>query len=77
MNDWNKDLYVVTDLLNIPRENITFCSNQNKSDFLPEDILFHLDDDEIELLGLLEKKRTIGIDVTKSNWMKECHYKLY
>ena len=44
--DWNNDLYLVSDSLGIPRENIYFMNSTPKYKFfINKDFIWHLDDD--------------------------------
>src|ERR1044072_6402064 len=49
----NDALFKVTDSLGIPRDRIRFCNGQPKADYLARtNVLWHLDDDIIELDNL-------------------------
>ena len=63
--DFNKDLFLVSDSLDIPRQQIHFTEHEDKHIFLKyNNFLFHLDDDVIELELLEENTNVIPI----------CHY---
>lgn len=74
--DWNGDLFKVSDSLGIPRDKVIFCDNGNKSDFINKEVTFHLDDDELELMNLLDNNRYIGIDVNNPRWRELCNKRL-
>lgn len=66
----NHDLWELTDKIGIARENVYFLNHLNwKADFLlefAEKLIFHLDDDEMEIEELI-KKRLNAIQVKGQN----------
>jgi hypothetical protein len=55
----NQQLYDVAEECGIPKENIVFTEHVDKIVFLKDkEFLFHLDDDEYELIKILESKDT-------------------
>ncbi|WP_313636247.1 hypothetical protein [Empedobacter sp.] len=64
----NSDLYKITDSLNIPRENIIFTEMEEKSKFLDESFICHLDDDWTVIQDLEINSKVKPIDVLQSDW---------
>lgn len=76
-NPTNEDLYNVTDKLGIPRYKIRFTCMRNKAEYLfGTDILWHLDDDSLELELINEQTNVFGIDVNGKNWKQICNLSL-
>lgn len=52
--NWNDDLYIVADVVEIPKENIHFCNLKPKHEFFLENSDFdaHLDDDPDDIQGI-------------------------
>lgn len=71
--DWNDDLFLISDLLSIPRERVIFTNGKNKHTFLPENCLLHLDDDAIELNSINRTRGMIGISCWQTtSWKNKC-----
>ena len=68
----NSDLFEVTDKLGIPRENIIFTEMEEKSKFLTDDFIFHLDDDYTVLYDLRANTKVPGVSVFKSAYKNKC-----
>lgn len=71
----NDGLFKVTDSLDIPRDRIRFCNGQPKADYLARtNVLWHLDDDIIELENLKYNQdvTAIGILVKSLSWKANC-----
>ena len=69
----HNDLFKVADNLGIPRENIHFTNMEDKFHFfLDKDFIWHLDDNNVELLCININTKTKGIDRVKSNWKQKC-----
>lgn len=72
-NPKNDDLYEVTDALGIPRERIRFTCMEKKWTYLKEtNVLWHLDDWNVELDEINKHTNTTGISVLGSNWKQKC-----
>jgi hypothetical protein len=73
INPTNEDMYKVTDSLGIPREKIIFCNMQDKVDIMPNDFVWHLDDDWYELNCINKRSKIKGISVFgNSKWKIKC-----
>lgn len=75
LDDWNNsDLFEVTDLLGIPRNNIIFCDHKRKYKFIEKDptILWHLDDSYGDVREINMHTSTVGISVLESGWFSTC-----
>lgn len=69
-----EDLYKVTDKLNIPRWKIRFQNMRDKAEWLfNTNVIWHLDDDFVELNNINRETNTIGISVINSNWKSKCN----
>ena len=73
--NWNKDLWLIAEQLNIPKERIHFTCYTDKSEFFKDkDFLFHLDDDFIEVNLINKHTKTKGISVFgQTNWKNKCN----
>ncbi|MCA4782338.1 hypothetical protein IF125_08675 [Empedobacter stercoris] len=69
----NNDLYKITDLLKIPRENIIFTEMDLKSKFLDESFICHLDDDWTVIKDLEKNSKVNPIDVMQPKWKIQCN----
>lgn len=73
-NPTNEDLYQVTDKLDIPRWKIKFTCMREKSEYLfGSNVLWHLDDDFVELNSINKETNTIGISVVASSYKSKCN----
>ena len=73
-NPTNEDLYKVTDKLNIPRWKIKFTCMRDKAEYLfGSNVLWHLDDDYVELNNINRETKTIGISVVASSYKAKCN----
>ena len=68
----NSDLYKATDELGIPRENIIFTEMDDKSKFLDDSFVFHLDDDYMALYDLRVNSKVPGISAFKTAYRNKC-----
>ena len=70
----NNDMYQITDILGIRRENIHFMNFQfGKANYLFDTkVLWHLDDDEIELKNFKRLNKVKGIYIYDKNWKEQC-----
>ncbi len=70
----NKRLFDVADECGIKHENIKFTCMESKSIFLKDKgFIFHLDDDDIELMDILESKDSCRpIHVDHFEWKETC-----
>lgn len=69
----NSDLYKITDSLNIPRQNIIFTEMCDKSEFLDESFICHLDDDWTVIKDLEINSKVKPIDVLQPKWKIQCN----
>jgi len=68
-----KILYKVTDRLGIARTKIRFQCMRPKAEYLfGTKVLFHLDDDFVEVNEINELTDTKGIDVMIKGWKNKC-----
>lgn len=69
----NDDLYQISEILNIKKENIHFMGYKPKVEFFEDnkDFLFHLDDDKLEIneINSIEGVRGVFFD---DNWKENC-----
>ena len=72
--NWNTDLFTITESFNIPFDNIVFCNYRSKCDALNSiNPVFHLDDDMGELSDISINSDIPGILYNKKNkWVKWC-----
>jgi hypothetical protein len=70
----NTDLFAVVDELGIPRWKVKFTCMNWKAEYLhPTNVIWHLDDDDNELVRINNPNvKIVGIDVKLPNWMEEC-----
>jgi hypothetical protein len=70
----NQELYNVAEQCGIPKEKIVFTEHVDKIVFLKDkEFLFHLDDDEYELMEILRSKDTCKpLNVGHSDWEYYC-----
>lgn len=74
----NDDIYSVIDELGIPRERIRFTCMHNKYNYLDgTNVIWHLDDDYIELNMINRFTSTKGISVISSNYKQKCDKLLF
>lgn len=72
-NPTNECLYKILDEIGLPKHKVRFMCMESKHTYLEHTyVLWHLDDDTIELENINMYCKTIGIDVTKPNWKDEC-----
>lgn len=64
--EYNDDLYFITDSLGIPRDKIIFTEMCDKSEFLDDSFILHLDDDDMVHYDLRTNTKIKSIDVNKS-----------
>ena len=73
----NSDMFEVTDMLGIKREQIIFTSHRKKSEIINEmgiEFLFHLDDDWTELNHINRETKTKGVSCFgTSGWKQKCN----
>jgi len=70
----NKTLFDVADDCGIKHHNIKYTCAEPKSIFLKgRDFSFHLDDDDIEIMDILETgDNCVPVNVNQSNWEELC-----
>ena len=70
----NQQLYDVAEECGIPREKIVFTEHIDKIVFLKDkDFVFHLDDDEHELILIMESKDSCTpLNVDHFSWRENC-----
>jgi hypothetical protein len=70
----NLSLFETAQRCGIPQTQIQFCNMRPKAEFLKgRGFQFHLDDDSIELLDLLDTKDPCqAINVEHSEWLQTC-----
>jgi len=69
----NSDLFDVANQLGIPAENIMFTSYLPKYNILIDsNMIFHLDDSEVELEEISKLTSVIAINVNKNDFRKSC-----
>lgn len=74
INPTNEDLYKVTDKLQIPREKIRFTCMRDKAEYLfGTDVIWHLDDDFVEINNINRETETIGISVVSGGYKAKCN----
>lgn len=73
-NATNSDLWLIIDEIGIPRWKVRFTCMHSKSLYLlGTDVVWHLDDDFIELREMSKAKcKTVGISVNGGNWKQKC-----
>jgi hypothetical protein len=71
---WNKDLWDSCERIGIPKDRVKFTSYVDKIEFLKgKNYVFHLDDDEYELLSIFESKDGCkAINVNYFDWENSC-----
>jgi hypothetical protein len=71
---WNKDLWDSCERIGIPKDRVKFTSHVDKIEFLKgKNYVFHLDDDEYELLSIFESKDGCkAINVNYFDWENSC-----
>lgn len=73
-NPTNEDLYKITDKLGIPRWKIRFTCMKNKSEYLfGTNVIWHLDDDFVELNNINKETDTVGISVLSNGYKHKCN----
>ena len=73
-NPTNEDLWEVIDRLGLPRHKVRFCNMVNKYHYLSNtDVIWHLDDDEIETYYLNNYAKITGIYINYSAWKQLCN----
>lgn len=74
LNPTNEDLYKVTDRLGIERAKIRFQCMRPKAEYLfGTNVIWHLDDDYIEVNEINRETNAIGISVIGSGWKHKCN----
>ncbi len=69
----NEDLYEVTDSLGIPRGRIRFQCMKPKAEYLCNtNVLWHLDDDKIEVDLINKETKVKALNVKEKGWRKKC-----
>lgn len=66
----NSDLFEVVFRLGLSVEDVIFCAGESKYKFLKKvpNLLFHLDDDFMEVKGVTHNTNVIGLHVLQANW---------
>lgn len=71
-NPTNDDLWEIIDELNLPRYKVRFTNMELKATYLePTDVLFHIDDDFVELNEIMRNTKVTAISVY-GNWKNKC-----
>lgn len=72
--DQNKNLYDVAEECGIKKEHIHFTNGEDKIVFLKEkNFVFHLDDDDVELMVILwSKDKCVPLNVGHFEWKENC-----
>lgn len=72
--EFNDDLFKISDEIGIKRDNIIFTNYADKSEFLKDNgFIFHLDDDNIELLFIKNDTDVIPIYLfNNKHWKIDC-----
>jgi len=72
--NWNEDLFKVAKELGIPNERIIFTNMELKAETIEEmDLLWHLDDDSIELDFINNETKCVGVERGRKNdWLLQC-----
>lgn len=71
----NADLFNIANDLNIKKEHIIFTNMKDKIEkLINKDFIFHLDDDEFELMLIKKHSNIIPIHISENNdnWLIEC-----
>jgi hypothetical protein len=70
----NQELYDVAESCGIPREKIVFTEHVDKIKYLEgKNFLFHLDDDEVELILIMESGDSCQpLNVNHFSWRENC-----
>ncbi len=70
----NQELYDVAESCGIPREKIVFTEHVDKIKYLEgKNFLFHLDDDEVELILIMESGDSCQpLNVNHFSWKENC-----
>ena len=69
----NSDLWDVVNQLAIPADNVTFTAYADKCDYLADSgMLFHLDDQSMELNAIGKLTMVKPVNVTKPHWRSKC-----
>lgn len=72
INPCNDDLYKIINSLGIPRYKVRFQCMRPKYEYLfGSNVVWHLDDDSIELNLINSKTKTVGISVN-GNYIQKC-----
>lgn len=74
IKEQNQKLFDIADDCGIKRENIKFTCMESKSCFLEgKEFVFHLDDDDIELMDILENSdECFPVNVEHFEWKETC-----
>lgn len=74
ITEQNQKLFKVADECGIHRDRIHFTNMESKSIFLKgKGFKFHLDDDEVELMDILESKDSCrAVNVDHFEWLQTC-----
>jgi hypothetical protein len=72
--DWNRDLWDSCERIGIPKERVMFTNFVEKIKFLKgKNFVFHLDDDEYELLTISEDgDECVPVNVNNPKWEYYC-----
>ena len=73
--NWNDDLWETAEEIGIPKNQVKFTEFVDKIDFLKEkNFIFHLDDDEYELMAILNSKDSCkAININYFDWENCCN----
>ena len=70
----NKSVFEIANYCSIKKEHIKFTCMESKSNFIKDkNFIFHLDDDVIELLDILDSgDKCKAINVDHNDWKEDC-----
>jgi hypothetical protein len=69
----HQDLFEVAEWCGIKKEHIHFTNRKKKCQFLEDNqFVFHLDDDDLELIEIMKNNIVKSINVDYSDWKHEC-----
>jgi hypothetical protein len=72
-NPTNQDLWTVIDAIPIERHKVRFMCMKPKHQYLHlSKVVWHLDDDSIELWDINNLTGTVAISVLSGNWKQKC-----
>ena len=71
-NVTHDELYNIAHRLGIPKHNIRFTCMRDKAEYLyGTNVIWHLDDDYVELNSINQDTKTVGISVNSNSYIKK------